>query len=298
MPAPHLVPADAIPEDRLHALFLEAFADYVAGAPQLPLDQWPVLLARHCIDLPLGRVVVQDGEPVAFALVAPRPESGRWRLAAMGAAPAARGSGAAPALLADLAGRARDAGMRELELECFAQNERALRLYRRAGFAPVAELHGYDRPAVEGAATDAAAPDLATKDPFEVERASALAWLAEAHAAVPNVPLQTTARGLAAHGHALRTWRSGAALLAFEATSGGRVVIHALFDATPAGLDADALVATLAARARGRAIAAAPIHRDDLGTAALRRAGFARQRLHQLLMVASLDREAPGLPID
>ena len=187
--------------------------------------------------------------------------------------------------------------MHELELECFAQNERALRLYRRAGFAPVAELHGYDRPAAEPAEPDAEARDPLAPDRCEVDRAIGLAWLAEAQATVPNVPLQTTARGLSAHGSALRTWRSGAALLAFEAPSVGRVTIHALFATTPAGLDADALVATLVARARGRAIVAAPIHRDDLGTAALSRAGFARQRLDQLLMVASLDEEPRVRPI-
>lgn len=285
MPALRLVAADALPAADLHQLFCDAFADYVAGAPQLPLAKWPTLLARQCADLEDGRVALQDGVPVAFALVTRRPEATRWRLAAMGAVPAARGAGAAPALLDDLAHRARAAGARELELECFAQNERALRRYRRHGFTEVAELFGFE------GRTPALSPGGGGPSRVEVEacdREAGLAALAAAQAGVPNVPLQTTARGLAALGDTLRVWRRGGAYLAFDPEDRGKVTVHGVFDASPDGTGADALLAAVSARYPDRPIVAFPLHRDDLGTAALRRAGLTPMALHQVLMVAPL----------
>lgn len=302
MPELRLVPADEVAPADLHALFLAAFADYVAGAPQLPLEHWPRLLARHGVDLPAGRVVLRGDEPVAFALACLRPDVGRWRLAAMGALPAARGTGAAVALLDDLAHRARAAGARELELECFAQNERALRRYGRHGFVVVAELFGYDRgavdhdraagdpttPAADGARPRPTPPGASQTDVAVLDRSTTLAAFAAAQAGVADVPYQTTARGLAAVGDGLVGWRRGAALVALDPDAAGRVALHALFDPDPLGRDADALVGALVARFPDRPVTAIPIHRDDLGAAALRRAGFAPQALHQVLMVAPL----------
>ena len=82
----------------------------------------------------------------AFSFVCPRPEVGRWRLGIMGALPTARGTGAAPALLDDFIDRARGEGLTWVELECFAENERALRLYRSRGFEPVDALDGWKAP--------------------------------------------------------------------------------------------------------------------------------------------------------
>jgi len=135
--------ADLTPAD-LHAAFGAAFADYLIGPFSLPLAAWPGFLARQGVDLTLSRAALDgEGRILAFCLVAPRPALGRWRLGTMGALPAARGSGAAPALLDDFIARAAAAGQGAVELEVFAQNARALRLYQGRGFAPLHELHGY-----------------------------------------------------------------------------------------------------------------------------------------------------------
>src|SRR5512139_3672518 len=152
-----LVPTHAVAPAELHAVFSLAFADYLAGPFQLALAQWPAFLARQGVDLSLGRAALRDGRVVAFALTAPRPALDRWRLATMGALPEARGSGAANDLLDDLVGRARAHGQQAVELEVFARNERAVRLYRRFGFEVRHPLYGHEVKAV--AAAVAALPD-------------------------------------------------------------------------------------------------------------------------------------------
>jgi len=152
MSAFRLVPTDQLAPETLNAAFGRAFADYVAGPFQLTPEQWPGFLTRQGVDLALGRAALQpDSSAVlAFALVAPRPALSRWRLATMGAVPEARGSGAAAALLQDFIDRGRAAGLAALELEVFAQNERALRLYRRHGFVEQHALQGWQRLARAG----------------------------------------------------------------------------------------------------------------------------------------------------
>lgn len=271
-----LVPAATLPPAQLHQAFRQAFADYLIGPFELPLTQWPQFLARQGADLALSRAALRDGAVLAFALVAPR--AGRWRLATMGALPAARGSGAAPALLDDVLARAHAAGQPAVELEVFAQNERALRLYRGRGFAAVHELHGYEGTAAPGAA---APPDGASP---EVTLASAFAWLDEAAAQIGDLPLQVTPASLSAT-VGLQAWRRGTAQLVFGADAQGRTVVHSLVDRHPAQAEAEVLVRTLLARHGAAGVRVPALQRADLGGEALRRAGLRVQPLHQLLMV-------------
>lgn len=275
-PSAALVPATQLPAAQLHQAFQQAFADYLIGPFELPLAQWPQFLARQAADLALSRAALHDGEVAAFALVAPR--AGRWRLATMGALPAARGSGAAPALLDDFVGRARAQGMTEVELEVFAQNERARRLYQRHGFEAAHELHGYEGRGTPGAAPT---PDLAG---WEVDLASAFAWLDEAAARIGDLPLQVTPASLRATA-GLRAWRRGTAQLVFGTDAQGRTVVHSLVDRHAAQDDAEALVRALQALAAAGTVRVPPLQRADLGGEALRRAGLRVQPLHQLLMV-------------
>ena len=138
-----LVPADTLPEAGLHAATVAAFADYLVGPFEMTLAQFPSFVGRQGVDLARSRVAVRDGAIGAFAYVCPRPEVGRWRLGVMGALPSARGSGAAPALLDDFVERAAAEGLPHVELECFAENERALRLYRSRGFEVIRGLDGW-----------------------------------------------------------------------------------------------------------------------------------------------------------
>lgn len=269
--------ADAIEPDRLHAAFTEAYADYLVGPIELPFAQWPQFLARQGVDLALSRVAVEGSAPIAFCLVAPRPEAGSWRLGTMGAMPAARGSGAAPALLDDFVARAKRAGTASVELECFAQNARALRLYEGRGFGIIEALHGYERaaPHVAQAASAPPAP-VALDDAFD--------WLDACGAAGCALPLQVTPRALRVVQAPLQAWREGGAQLVFSAHPQGRIHIHSLVDRRAAQQDADRLVAALLACHADKSVHVPQLQRPSAGGEALERQGFARLPLHQVWM--------------
>lgn len=272
--------ADAVPAADLHAAFGAAFADYLIGPFQVPLAGWPVFLARQAADLGLSRVAELDGQIVAFALVAPRPQVLRWRLATMGALPAARGSGAAPALLDDFVDRAGAAGQLGVELEVFAQNQRAVRLYRGRGFEVRHALHGY---ALQPGRAAGRAPAVT-----EVDRGSAMSWLAQAMVQLPDLPLQVTPAVLQALPQQVQAWQHGQAQLVFGMPADAALVIHSLVDRDPAQRDAHVLLEALLARHPQRAIQVPQLQRLDVGGQALRRLGFEPQPLHQLWMCRAL----------
>ncbi|MGV3493102.1 MAG: GNAT family N-acetyltransferase [Ramlibacter sp.] len=278
-----IVPADRVPPAQLHHAFSLAFADYLLGPFTMGLDAWPQFLARQGVDLPLSRVALRRGTPEAFALVAPRPDRQRWRLGTMGAVPAARGSGIAARLLDDFAARAQQAELRGVELECFAQNERALRLYTGRGFAQVAPLYGYAR------AADLPLPQAPGIAGTETDLADACDWLDRCGA---DLPLQVTPRSLRALPVRLRAWRHGSAQLVFSVADAGPVTLHSLVDASPAQADAQALVTGLLHACAGCAFHVPQLQRPDVGGEALERLGFARLPLHQLY----LRREFPAFP--
>jgi len=278
-----LAAADRFAAAELHEANLAAFSDYVAGPMQLTLDQWPSLIARQGVDLGHSRVAVIDGAIASHAFVCPRETDGRWRLAIMGAVPAARGTGAAPALLDDFLARAKAAGMAHAELECFAANERALRLYRGRGFEVVCPLDGWKLPAD---AAPAPARDAPTREVREVDRAAAFEWLADANRRIAWLPFPNTDRCQAAQVRPLTFWQCGDALMLFSVVEGTPTQIHVLIDLDPALRDAGTLAHAI--RAAHPDAWAQPILRDDLGGAALVRAGFVRQALGQVLMRRAL----------
>lgn len=270
-----LAAADTLPEADLHAATVAAFADYLAGPFQMTLEQFPSFIGRQGIALARSRVAMLAGAIGAFAFVCPRPEVGRWRLGVMGALPAVRGTGAAPALLDDFVARARSEGLPWVELECFAENERALRLYRGRGFEVVAALNGWKLP-------DDARTGTPSRDVRAVDRVRALAWLADADRRTPWLPFPNSDRCMAAQVRPLTFWQCGGAQLVFSVVEGTPTTIHSLIDRDPALRDAEVLARALAA-AHPDAFAP-PILRDDLGGEALRRAGFAPHGLSQVLM--------------
>ena len=274
-----IAPAASFAAADLHAANVAAFADYLAGPLTLTLDQWPSLIARQGIDLGLSRVAVRDGQIVSYAFVCPREADGRWRLGIMGALPAARGSGAAPALIDDFLVRAKAHGMTHAELECFAANERALRLYRGRGFEVVCPLSGWKLPAD---AAPAPARDAPAHEVRVIDRASALAWLEDAGRRIPWLPFPATARSQSAQVRPLSFWQCGSALMLFSVLEGTPTHIHVLIDLDPALRDAETLARAI--RAAHPDAFAPPVLRDDLGGDALARAGFVRPALNQVLM--------------
>src|SRR5512139_3544141 len=275
-----LVPTHAVAPAELHAVFSLAFADYLAGPFQLALAQWPAFLARQGVDLSLGRAALRDGRVVAFALTAPRPALDRWRLATMGALPEARGSGAANDLLDDLVGRARAHGQQAVELEVFARNERAVRLYRRFGFEVRHPLYGHEVKAVAAAVV----PSGDGEPLREPGRDEALAWLEAVEQQVADLPLQVSAAAVAALPDGWRAWRRGRAQLVFGVTGDGDVLVRSLVDLDPRQHDAEALLRRLCADHPGARVTVPQLQRPDLGGEALQRVGFTPLALHQWLM--------------
>jgi len=271
-----LVGAAMLAEADLHAATVAAFADYLVGPFQMTLAQYPSFIGRQGVDLALTRAAVVDGAIDAFAFVCPRPEVGRWRIAVMGALPSARGTGAAPALLDDFIERAAARRLPWVELECFAENERALRLYRSRGFEVVTTLNGW-KPPEDALLADAPAPDVRA-----VDRATAFAWLADANQRLAWLPFPNTDRSLSAQTRALSFWQCGSAQLAFSLLEDTPAQIHSLVDLDPALRDAETLARAL--RAAHPDAFAPPILRDDLGGEALRRVGFVPHGMSQVLM--------------
>jgi len=285
MQIPDIVEARQIPPAQLHQAFVAAFADYLIGPFQVPLEGWPVFLARQAAELDLSRVALLNGDVLAFALTARRHDAPRWRLATMGALPAARGSGAAAALLDDFIARAAAAGQSGVELEVFAQNQRAHRLYGGRGFQARHELYGYRRGSA-GFGGRLLRPQAGV---LEVERSRALAWLEITARQIPQLPLQVTAAALPP---AWLAWQQGQAQLLFSGNPPQPLTIHSLIDRDPAQQDAQALLEALLAAHPLREIQVPQLQRQDVGGAALQRLGFERQPLHQLWMLREF--AAPG----
>ena len=269
------VAADALPADALHAAFGAAFSDYLIGPFTLGLQQWPTFLGRQAVDLSLSRVAMRDGAILAFAFVAARQDVAAWRLATMGALPQARGSGAAPALLDDFMARAREANRQFVELECFEQNERALRLYRGRGFEVISPLYGYSHAAHGDAAGTAAAT---------VSLESAFDWLENVARERGDLPLQVTPVSLRALPVKLQALRLGSAQLVYSENAQGLVTFNSLVDRDAAQRDAAALVRGFA----GRQVSVPQLQRPDVGGEALERSGFGRLALNQVMMRQSL----------
>jgi hypothetical protein len=234
------------------------------------LAQWPAFLARQGVDLALSRVAMAGGKPHAFCLVAPRPDTGSWRLATMGAVPVARGTGTAPALLDDFITRGAATGAAAVELECFAQNTRALRLYEGRGFALVDALYGHERDA---------APINTSASADVVDRDDALAWLDACGCALP---LQVTPRSLRALPGELLARRRGGAVVLFTIAPNQRLQVHSLVDRDAAQHDAQALIAALLAEWPGHSLHVPQLQRQAVGGAALDRLGCRRLPLHQV----------------
>lgn len=276
----HIVRATELASDEVRELFNSAFADYVAGPFNLGSVEWQVFLGRQGIDLHLSRIAFRGPEARGFVFICSRADVGRWRIGGMAMLPASRGDGSAHALLADAVERARAAGCSAMELEVFAQNERAVSLYCREGFVAAHTLLGYrmqqghrESPFVEVQA-------IAAQDAF--------AWLSQTTTLVGELPFQVLGQSLSALSVPLQAWRRGSAQLVFSLTPSGSVTIHSLIDRDSRQQDARSLVGTLLRRYKELNVVVPPLQRSDVGGQALLDLGFEVQTLKQQHMLKQL----------
>ncbi len=100
---------------------------------------------RRFLDTPSAALLVveSDGAVAAYALALFRPSAEVARLYSLAVARAAAGRGLGQALLAACEDAALRRGRTRMRLEVSATNQRALDLYCRSGFRPIADLPGY-----------------------------------------------------------------------------------------------------------------------------------------------------------
>jgi ribosomal protein S18 acetylase RimI-like enzyme len=272
MPATFIAAAE-LPYADLAPLFERTFADYI-----VPMRITPVAMeARNRaedVDLFASQIARHGAAPVALVLVARRGR--RSRIAAMGVVAPARGSGVARELLDKVIDDARARGDDALVLECIASNERALRLYRRAGFAVTRRLVGWRA----GALAPEAQP-IIELDPAELGRVLA-------RSDEGGLPWQLATESLMALTAPACTWTIDGSALVVGSVLDHEVAIRAVFtrpERRRAG-HAARLVRGLAARFAPRPLVMAPIVPEGLGSELAARLGVVPHELAQVEMVS------------
>ncbi|WP_338846944.1 GNAT family N-acetyltransferase [Massilia sp. W12] len=270
-----LLAADRIPAAELHALACAAFDDYLIPL-QLANVNWPSFIARQAINLAHSRIALQNGAPCAFALVAPRQQRASWRLAMMGALPAARGNGAAAALLQDWQARARQAGQ-AIELEVVCANQRALALYQKHGMRQSHILSGWHAPALGGISAGLPPEILSPSLP------EAFAWLEQVERRLDGIPLQTLPACLRPQQEGLQAWRLEHAQIVFRC-QGQELLLLSILQDDPQQAAAARLLTLLRAHYPLHSARISLLQRDDLGGLACAEAGFSRHPMQQFLL--------------
>lgn len=269
----HVVPASDWSAEALAACFTAAFDGYLAGSFVLDAATLPRFMARQGADLALSRCVVRNGDLLGLAFVGEYAK--RRRVGGMGVLPQARGSGASRLLLHGVVDDARELGLDALELEVFAQNAAALRLYRSFGFIEGAPLWGFVREPINGVHVLPAAPRSVSRD-------DAVAWLLAQ--GPDDLPYQVSGHALPNADPRAQIWQIGEALMVFSEAPEHKLSVTLLFDADPAQRDAARLLNALLHRHPQHTVRVPQLIRDDVGGQALRDAGFRPLELHQLQM--------------
>ena len=221
------VPASGFSAGELAALFTAGYEGYYVP---LAVDEAAFSFMANAwdYDLEASRVAVGEDGPVGLCVLARRGEDG-W-IGGVGVSTRARRGGVGEQLMLAVLDEARAAGLRRVWLEVLVQNEPAIRLYEKLGFAAVRELEVWSL---------AGAPGPALETPVE----EAHAWIREHRA--EREPWQR-ADGTIAHLGDLvgLATEGGAAVLR---VSGGRASILQLAAETEEATE------TLVAAARGLA---------------------------------------------
>jgi GNAT superfamily N-acetyltransferase len=269
------IAAAELPYDELAALFERSFADYVVPMRATPSGTEARNRIEH-VDLFASRVVLHGTVPVGLALIARR--GWRSRIAAMGVVVAARGSGAARVLLDRVIEDARGRGDHTLILECITANERALRLYRRAGFVATRRLVGW-----RAGALVPAPHAIVEIDPAELGRRLA-------RSDPGGLPWQVAPETLAALTAPTRGWTLDGSAFVVGSVLEHELAIRAVF--TPPHLrragHASRLLRGLAAHFAPRGLAIPPLIPEGLGLELATHLGLAPHDLSQVEMVFPL----------
>ena len=266
--------AAAVSAAALCDAFNASFADYLLPFPTMDLAGWQTFVRRQGCDLALSFAASRGDVVTAFALVTPRPWQ-RSRIAVMGARPDERGSGVAKRLLDDAIAAAAARSDRWIELEAFAQNERAVNLYLSRGFVPVDSLYGYVAEPPLGTAQDV--------DGVAVSREDAAQWARDVDRDDPSLlPWQVGGEAMLNIPGNVQAWRFGRAQMVFQ-DSDTAIAVTSLLDRGTAG-DAHALLAALRHRYSQRVLRAPQLHRKLGPARAFEDAGWLRQPLHQLFL--------------
>jgi len=265
------VAAAELPYGELAKLFERSFEDYVVPMRATPSGTEARNRIEH-VDLFASKLALHGAAPVALALIARR---GRLsRLAAMGVVVGARGSGVARALLDHVIVEARARGDQTMILECIASNERALRLYRRAGFVETRRLVGWR------AGSLASAPQpIVEIDPAELGRRLA-------RSDHERLPWQLAPETLAALTAPARGWTIDGTALAVGSVLEHELSLRAVF--TPPAVrragHAARLLRGLAAAFAPRRLALAPVVPEGLGSELAAHLGVVPHELSQVEM--------------
>ena len=284
--------ASEVALDDLVAAVNRVLADYI-----IPIQIDADYVKGH-VDLAGSYVAVDGGTGaiLAFSFMDSNfgTKSDRTRIGAFGAVPEARGTGLAKQLLKRVIDDARASGAPHIELECFAQNERAIRLYLGAGFQSLYDLRGYTRDAAPGEAVAGSSSDLSS---FEVSSADAQKWL-DAHlgdSKISWLPFQVgwvwreMPSGVARFFLARNPDGNDALMVCYGAKDESKEIRAQLIDTEADRQEgARALIRALIAAYPGKKIDVSPLQRPDLGGDALEAEGFKRQELHQQFMVLDL----------
>lgn len=273
-----IAPASSVPSDAIRDCLNEAFSDYLIHLPRLDDGDWRHFLFRQGVDLGLSRVGVTDEQVISFALVTPRSNE-RWRVAVMGARPEARGTGIAPRLLDETIADAQARGLRSVELEVFAQNTRAKRLYLSRGMAPAAVLRAFD---ATPSSRRAMLPFATVSHAAAVQRASEI----EAGRG-PYLPWQVCSDSIRRLPATVHCWQSGSAQMVFTEST-GLIFVQSLLDSSSDYASATELLAVLRATYPEAMLRAQQLQAEDGAARAFRDAGWVEAELYQNLLVRPL----------
>lgn len=259
------VPAASLPHAERAALWTEAFSDYYA--PGVITSEALVGLERAFdLDVDASRLVIDDGKPVAFAMLGIRGRRG-W-IGGMGVIPSARRRGHGERVMHAVLDAARERGLASVRLEVLVQNVQAIPLYEALGFRTLRKVEVWDR------AADAPVIPVPSRPARTLDVDAAAARLGRAH--LESAPWQ---RELAAARIAfpdLTAAESDGAVAVFRATPErvGLLEVSASDDAGSGGT-LDTVLATIFSTHSGRPARLLNLPEGDPAGPALERAGLA-----------------------
>lgn len=259
------VPAASLPHAERAALWTEAFSDYYAPGV-ITTEALQGLERAFDLDVDASRLVIEDGKPVAFAMLGVRGKRG-W-VGGMGVIPSARRRGHGERVMDAVLDAARERGLATVRLEVLVQNVKAIPLYEALGFRTLRKVEVWDRAADAPALAAPAVPAQV----LDVDAAAAR--IGREH--LDDAPWQ---RELAAARVAfpdLAAVASNGAVAIFRATPErvGLLEVSASDDAGSGGA-LDTVLATIFSTHGGRAARLLNLPEGDPAGPALERAGLA-----------------------